>query len=144
MTNQEKIQYLLQYHRLESEIDQLLEERNRWKEKIQKLTSGYLDASQGTGSEDRLKRAQDKIIEIEERLTAKIDKLTDKRIEIDRQIEAIADHRLRCLLHYRYIDGLTWGKVAGKMNYDYRWIMRLHRKSLDRLAIESHRPSMLS
>ena len=43
------------------------------------------------------------------------EKLLRKEIEAEEYIQTIQDSRLRQILRYRYVDGLTWQQVAKKM-----------------------------
>ena len=52
-------------------------------------------------------------------------------------IASVPDGRLRMLLRYRYVDGMTWERIAVNMNLDARWVRRLHGRALDALTLES-------
>ena len=43
------------------------------------------------------------------------EKLLQKEIEAEEYIQTIQDSRLRQILRYRYVDGLTWQQVSKKM-----------------------------
>lgn len=58
--------------------------------------------------------------------------------QIEAAIDALPDGRQRLLLRLRYIDGRTWEQIAVRMALDYRWVLRLHGRALEQLAIESH------
>ena len=59
------------------------------------------------------------------------------RREIEDVIASVPDGRLRMLLRYRYIDGMTWERIAVNMCMDARWIRRLHGRALSVLTLES-------
>lgn len=50
--------------------------------------------------------------------------------EISKQIELLENIQERDVLHYRYIKGLDWWKVAEIMNYSERQIHRFHGNAL--------------
>ena len=52
------------------------------------------------------------------------------RFAIEQSIAGVSDKRLRLLLEYRYIDGMTWERIAELFNFDERWLLRLHKKAL--------------
>ena len=52
------------------------------------------------------------------------------RFAIEQSIAGVKDQRLRLLLEYRYIDGMTWERIAELFNFDTRWLLRLHKKAL--------------
>ena len=83
-----------------------------------------------------------KIVDLETEINTEIDKLVEKRKEIESVIRAVEDSTLRTLLEYRYINGKKWEEIALMMGYDYRWVLRLHGRALelvDEKAIKSHR-----
>lgn len=50
-------------------------------------------------------------------------------------IENIKDVTLREVLLNRYVEGMTWEKVALAMNYSIKHVHRLHNKALEQLEI---------
>ena len=60
------------------------------------------------------------------------------RREIEDVIAAVPDGRLRMLLRYRYIDGMTWERIAVNMNFkDVRHVYRLHGSALSLISEKS-------
>ena len=51
-------------------------------------------------------------------------------------IEAVSDEKCRELLTHRYISGLKWYEIAGVMQYDQRWILKLHGKALGMVDVK--------
>ena len=144
MTNQEKKKWLLEYRRLEQNIERDMEELQRLESRAEKITSMVSDMPKGSQQGDSLQRSVEKICELKVSLNQRIDAAVEKRKEIETVIETLEDKTLQLLLRYRYIDGMTWEQIAVKMNYDYRWTLRLHGRALTRLTIESHIKSMIS
>ncbi len=144
MTNKDKKKWLLEYRKLDQDIERDMEELQRWKSRAEKITSSVSDMPKGGNQGDRLQLAVDRICELEERLNGKIDAAVKRRKEMEAAIATVEDRTLQLLLRYRYIDGMTWEQIAVKMNYDYRWTLRLHGRALTRLTIESHIKSMIS
>ena len=138
MTNAEKKRYLEQYRANNAEIDSLLEEMARWRARAEAMSPVYTDTPKSNFDRDPLSDAIAHILELDDRINAKIDMLIDMRQHIELSISAVTDPRLRKLLRYRYIDGLKWEDIADKMHCDIRWVFRLHGKALSKLAIESH------
>lgn len=50
-------------------------------------------------------------------------------------IAEIDDPRLREVLELYYIDGRTWDEVAGGMDADRRWVLRLHGRALGKFRV---------
>lgn len=47
----------------------------------------------------------------------------------------------KTLLHYRYILGYTWERIAVEMNYSFRHVLRLHGEALSKFAIPKQKMS---
>lgn len=137
MTNQEKKAYLGRYRDNEREIRRTEEEILRWESLSRKTTTTMGAAGGGSNGEDKLQAAVEKIVRWQNRLTLQLAERVRLREEIESAIGTVEDERLRLLLRYRYIDGWRLEKIAVEMDYDYRWIRRLHGKALDKLTLES-------
>ena len=144
MTNQEKKKWLLEYRRLEQNIERDMEELPRLESRAEKITSMVSDMPKGSQQGDSLQRSVEKICELKVSLNQRIDAAVEKRKEIETVIETLEDKTLQLLLRYRYIDGMTWEQITVKMRYDYRWVLRLHGRALERLTIESHIKSVIT
>ena len=144
MTNQEKKKWLLEYRRLEQNIERDMEELQRLESRAEKITSMVSEMPKGSQQGDSLQRSVEKICELKVSLNQRIDAAVEKRKEIETVIETLEDKTLQLLLRYRYIDGMTWEQIAVKMRYDYRWVLRLHGRALERLTIESHIKSVIT
>ena len=133
--NEQKIRYLSRYRRLNQRIDRLLEEQGRWREKAMRITPVLSPVPGGGGSGSPIERPMDKVIAMEGDINAAIDALIDLRREIQGAIDKVPDENLQLLLTYRYIDGLTWERIAEKMDYSRQWILRLHGKALQKIEL---------
>lgn len=145
MNNQEKINYLKQYRSLNMEIDRISEELHRWQDLATRISPSYSDMPHGGGG-DKVQTAAVEIAELTDRLNEKIHRAVKMQQEIKELIGTIDDATLRRLMTYRYILGKKWEEIAMLMNYDYRWILRLHGKALYKLdehAIKSHYNPMI-
>lgn len=140
MTNKEKIQCLEQYQILHTEIDQISDELQRWQDIATRISPSYSDMPHGGGS-DKVQTAAVEVAELTDQLNDKIHQAVKMQQEIKELIGTIDDATLRQLMIYRYIHGKKWEEIAVLMDYDYRWILRLHGKALyklDERAIKSH------
>lgn len=131
--NEQKIRYLSRCRRLNERIDRLLEEQSRWRERALKITPTLSQAPGGGGSGSPIERPMDKVDELERKITQAIDELADIRKEIEDVLGQLEDEKLRRLMEYRYIDGLTWEQVAEKMHYSWRHTCRLHGEALAKI-----------
>ena len=129
MNNQEKKEYLLSYQHLNQRINRLLLEQQQWRELATRVSPNLSGMPRGGGG-GGTQGAISKIIDLETEINAEIDKLVDKRKEIEGIIRAVEDSTLRALLEYRYINGKKWEEIALMMGYDYRYILKIHGKAL--------------
>lgn len=140
MDNKEKCRYLNQYRIMHIEIDQITKELQRWQDLATRISPSYSDMPHGGGS-DKVQTAAVEVAELTDKLNEKIHQAVKMQQEIKELIGTIDDATLRQLMIYRYIHGKKWEEIAVLMDYDYRWILRLHEKALcklDEQAIKSH------
>lgn len=133
---EKKRTYLGQYRQLDAKITRLLEEQRLWREKAMRMTPVLTPAPGGKGGGGPIEGPMEKVITIEGDINAAIDALIDLRREIQGAIEKVPDENLQLLLTYRYIDGLSFEKIAEKLHYGYQWVYKLHRKALDALTLQ--------
>ena len=129
MTNAEKKAILLEYQAIERRINRLLDEKRGWMEKATAVNPVLSDMPKGGGT-DKIQNAVCRIADIEADINREIDRQIDLRERIETAICAIPDGRLRDLMRYRYIDGLTWEQIAVEMHYSYVHICRMHGQAL--------------
>lgn len=129
VTNAEKKAILLEYQAIERRINRLLDEKQCWMEKATAVNPVLSDMPKGGGT-DKIQNAVCRIADIEADINREIDRQIDLRARIETAICAIPDGRLRDLMRYRYIDGLTWEKIAVKMEISYQWVCKLHGDAL--------------
>lgn len=133
---EKKRTYLGQYRQLDAKITRLLEEQRAWREKAMRMTPVLTPVPGGKGGGGPIERPIEKVIAMEGDINAAIDALIDLRREIQGAIEKVPDENLQLLLTYRYIDGLSFEKIAEKLHYGYQWVYKLHRKALDALTLQ--------
>ena len=133
--NEQKIRYLSRYRRLNQRIYRLLEEQGRWQEKAMRMTPVLTPVPGGKGGGGPIERPIEKVIAMEGDINAAIDALIDLRREIQGAIEKVPDENLQLLLTYRYINGLSFEKIAEKMNYCERQIYRKHEEALSWISL---------
>lgn len=74
-----------------------------------------------------------KIVDFEIELKEYINRLIDLKKEIMQTIDKLEDADLIKLLYLRYFDFKTWEEIAIAMNYSYRWVLKLHGISLQKI-----------
>ena len=135
MTNAEKKAILSQYRWAEKRIARLIEEKTAWMAKATAVTPVYSDMPKGGGNGDRVPVAVERIVEIERELDREIDRQADLRVRVESAIRGLSDSKLRDLIRYRYVDGMTWERVAVEMSYSYMQVCRLHGRALSEITL---------
>ena len=138
MTNQEKKRLLRRYRAASAEIDDLLRERESWRERGLALTARLSDMPRGGGVPDKTGDAAVSIADIDAMILRRTEELARRRADIGRMISSVEDDTLRRLLYLRYIEGCTWEAIAERMQYSYQWVCILHGRALE--AIRTDRP----
>ncbi len=140
MDNKEKCRYLNQYRIMHIEIDQITKELQRWQDLATRISPSYSDMPHGGGS-DKVQTAAVEVAELTDKLNRKLHQAIMVQENIKKLLESLDDIKLRQLMSYRYINGMRWEEIAVRMDFNYRWVLRLHRKALNQIseqAIESH------
>lgn len=71
-----------------------------------------------------------KIVDLENEINDSIDRLVDLKKEIISCIERMPTQEYRVLLEKRYINGHSWERIAVDMNYNIRYVQKLHSLAL--------------
>ncbi len=79
---------------------------------------------------DKLPRAVERIQAAEAELTAQLEQGEQLRAEIAAVLQHIPDAKQHEVLYRRYILGQTFQAITDAMNFDQRWIHRLHRRAV--------------
>ena len=140
MDNKEKCRYLNQYRIMHIEIDQITKDLQRWQDLATRISPSYSDMPHGGGS-DKVQTAAVEVAELTDKLNQKLHQAIMVQENIKKLLESLDDIKLRQLMSYRYINGMRWEEIAVRMDFNYRWVLRLHRKALNQIseqAIESH------
>ncbi len=140
MDNKEKCRYLNQYRIMHIEIDQITKELQGWQDLATRISPSYSDMPHGGGS-DKVQTAAVEVAELTDKLNQKLHQAIMVQENIKKLLESLDDIKLRQLMSYRYINGMRWEEIAVRMDFNYRWVLRLHRKALNQIseqAIESH------
>lgn len=129
MTNGEKKDILREYQVIERRIRRRQNEKKSWMEKATAVSPALSDMPKGGGT-DKIQNAVCRIADIEADINRDIDRLIDLRERIEAAVCAIPDGRLRDLMRYRYMDGMTWEEIAVEMEISYQWVCKLHGDAL--------------
>ena len=76
--------------------------------------------------------AVSQILDLEAELIQAVLHLERERARIEFEIEMLPAQQKR-VIAARYIDGMSWNKVAKTTHYDKRWALKIHAAALRRL-----------
>ena len=108
MTTREKKEILLKYRSTVREIEWLEREIQKWRSNAERMTASYMDYQSD---------------------------LIRTRGMIENAIESLRDPVLQEVLQMRYLDGLSFHQIAGKLGYSDRHLVRLHRAALEKMSL---------
>lgn len=141
-------EYLNQAYYIDREINLTLAKADKLRQSLYGRAVTYdSTAVQSNGDKNTLGRTFEKIDEYERKANEKIDRLVEKRIEIENTIKAVPDSVQREVLERRYLlfqeweshfDTKTGEKVTGideEMHYSVRQIYRIHGDALKWLSV---------
>lgn len=123
--------YLSQIRRYDSRINAKIEERDRLKAMLTKITPTLRDVpSSGSGGQDKLSDAVAKLIDLEAEINREIDSLVDARKSVVGTIDKVTDTQMHEVLCKRYIAFKTWEQIAFEIGKSYQWTWSIHGKAL--------------
>ena len=122
---------LQKYLQIDAQIDELILERCALMDRATKITPALNGMPHAPGVSDKICNAVAVIDSIDQKIADKMTELREEKERIEMAIANIPDARLRILMRYRYIQGLTWEKIAEKMDIELRWTYYLHNRALE-------------
>ena len=136
MTTREKKEILLKYRSTMREIEWLEREIQKWRSNAERMTASYHAAPASGGSNRRsIEEAVEQIDKLIRRFMDYQSDLIRTRGMIENAIESLRDPVLQEVLQMRYLDGLNFHQIAGKLGYSDRHLVRLHRAALEKMSL---------
>lgn len=127
-------EYLRQYQDAKSDIENKKSKLAELEELVGNISSG--ESSDGIRTaviSDRTGESAAKIADMKQEIDSDILKLVDILEEVESIINQLENGTYRRLLCLRYIEGLSWEKVAGGIHHDVRWTYKLHGRALQQV-----------
>ena len=88
-----------------------------------------------SASNSRMAEAITKIVDLQNEINRDIDKLVELKLEIMGVIKAVQNPDFQTILEKRYLCFLSWEKIAVDMDYDLRYVHKLHTQALEACKI---------
>lgn len=124
-------EYLSQTLWINKRIDSKLEQASSLRCLAMKVTTTFgEDKVCSTRKQSPMEEAIVKIIDLENEINDDIDELIDLKRKIVEKINLMADENNKMVLELRYIALMKWEDIAETMDYDLRWVYRIHGKAI--------------
>lgn len=116
-------------------IDKKIESKIKQAEKLREMalcvqsTNTTTDRVQSSRQPDPM-RLIDRACDMEAEINIEIDRLVDLKAKAETLIEQLPP-REALLMELRYLEGLSWDKVADRLGYEQRKVYRIHGVALE-------------
>lgn len=128
-------QFLQEVRQMDRRIDARQERLDRIRARLEAGRMSSVTGMPRGGRSDWADTA-DRLIDLEQRVNSTIREMCRWKRLAQAAIDRIDDSRLRDVLEYYYIDGMTWEQVAEAMGYsDPRFVFRLHGRALQAFVV---------
>lgn len=138
MTYDEKRAFLRRYRDAQRTMRRLLEELQQLQADATSVSQALSGMPSGGGDGQAIPRAVERIADAESRLVSAYGAALAECSRVKDAIDTVPDPLRRDILTRRYIIGQRWERIAADIDRDLRWVLRLHRRAVDELTIESH------
>ena len=124
---------LKEHYRLVCEIHDLQEEIKELQSLRQSIGAvKFGGAGGGSGNGDAIGSKIAKLNDMLEYYVLKVEERLIQQEKIENELERLPVTERR-LMRYRYIDGLEWKDIMGKMCYSWKQVHRIHGRALQKL-----------
>lgn len=132
--------YLRQIRDISLEIESKQKEKEVYHQEMLSLpATDYSQERVQSSSNNPLESAVLKYIELTKDIDEQIERLSEVRSRISKEIDQVDDVDARHLLRLRYIKYYTWEKIAVEMHYNISWIYKLHSRALQKFKEDRER-----
>lgn len=134
-------EFLRQYQEALIDIRNLEAEAEELENMAMSITVGTDgERVQSSSRQDRMAELATKIADIEIDIMSRRTEALRTLQAVGKVIAAVENKNYRQLLHRRYIEGNTWERIAVAMQHNYRWILRMHGRALEKIEEILNRP----
>lgn len=124
-------EYLKSIKRMDVMINGMIRERDQLRGMRYKITQVLNPVKvSGGGTNEGFTGASNRLIDLEEEINREVDHFADLKQEAGDMLKRLEDPKHYEVLHRHYILFESLEKIAGDMDYTYRWICILHGRAL--------------
>ena len=130
-------EYLRQAYRLDQRINSDIAEIERLREISTSIGSSDFKEHYipNRPTEAPFVKTLEKVLQMEEKVNAEIDRLVELKEQIGTVIGTVADTDERMVLRYRYIHNMTWEQIGDKLYADRTTVYRWHNSAVRHLVL---------
>ena len=107
--------------RVDADLDKIAKLRSQ----VERMTPAYSLAPGGHPTAN-MEDAVAMIADIEVKLKRHTQQMRDAMVIVQAMIDGLADYKMRIVLQYRYVNFYGWDKIAGELQYNRQWVLKLH------------------
>lgn len=124
-------EYLSQAFSINKRIDSKLEQAISLRSLAMKVTTTFgEDKVKSTRKQSPMEEALIKLIDLENEINEEIDKFIDFKRKLAKEVSVLENENYKMILELRYIALMKWEDIAETMDYDLRWVYKIHGKAL--------------
>lgn len=113
-------------------INAKLAERDQLVELATSITPNLDGMPHGSGTSDKVGNAAVKLVVMAKEIDRLIDQYVDFKRKVIQDLEKLPENEY-LVLHKRYIQGLSWGRIAKDLHYSRQQVWRVNVKALESL-----------
>ena len=122
---------------LQRHVETIREQIEHYKCLLNNCTATYSDMPKSTDLNYKLEECTQKIMDLQHELADALAYLADVNCAIAKTIREIKNYDYQDLLVKRYVFGEPWEKIATDLEYDLRYVHKLHGRALQEIKIFS-------
>ena len=122
---------------LQRHVETIREQIGHYKCLLNNCTATYSDMPKSTDLNYKLEECTQKIMDLQHELADALADLADVNCAIAKTIREIKNYDYQDLLVKRYVFGEPWEKIATDLEYDLRYVHKLHGRALQEIKIFS-------
>lgn len=120
-------QFLNRARNIDREIDNLVNQRERTRLRVMKITQSYEnDGAQMTKDPHKF----DRLVELENEINQQIEALIGTKREIRAVINQLKNRQQRMALSDYYVSMMTWEETAVDLHYSFQGVMKLRKQAI--------------
>lgn len=124
-------QFLQRYRAMRARYASLCREIEQLRESLTGTTVQLkADVVTGGGASDRMSATVSEIVDLQNELTGEAREANEALEQVLAAIRAVQDETQRAVLTMRYVEGLEWTEIQGRINYEKSQAFVIHDRAL--------------